>query len=133
MADNEPVGYKRPPVEHRFTIGNKAASKANRKAKKKAKRISISDAFDQALRKKRRLKRGDEIISVDVAEIFVERLVQMLTSDKPRDVALAMQLMEKHLPDALSRTAETLEIIHYRAEGSAIAPPPDDLWQEPKK
>ena len=132
MAEDRPVGYKNPPREHRFKPGNTAASKNNRRAKKKSNAIELPVILDRVLRTKRKVKRGDQVYSAPVAEIMVERFVQMLTSGTPREVALVMQLVEKYLPDALTKTAETLEITLHRAPGSAIPAPPDDLWEESK-
>ena len=132
MSDDDAVGFGKPPRKHRFQPGNKAASKSNRSAKKKANAVDLSDIIDRALRTKRKVKRGDQVFSVPVAEILGERLIQMMTSGSARDVVHIMQMIEKYLPDALARTTEVLEIVHYRAEGSSIQPPPDDLWEKDK-
>lgn len=130
MSEEKPVGYKNPPREHRFKPGNTAASKGNRRAKKKANAIDLTVILDRVLRTKRKVKRGDKVYSAPVAEIMVERLVHTVTTGSPREVALVMQMIEKYLPDALTKTAETLEITLHRAASSAIPPPPDDLWEE---
>ena len=133
MADeDESVGYGKPPRKHRFKPGNKAASKSNRRPKKAVSALSLAEIFDRALRTKRKVKRGDQVYAVTVAEIVSERLVQMLTTGSARDVTNVMQLIEKHLPEALARPTEVLEIVHYRAEGSTIPSPPDDLWDKPR-
>ena len=126
MAENFEVGYGKPPREHRFQPGNQAARK--RKAKTKA--IALPEIIDRALRTRRKVKRGDEVLSIPVAEILVERLVQMMTTGSARDLGMVVQLLERHLPDALAAPSETLDVIYHRAEGSRVALPPADLWQE---
>ena len=126
MAENYEVGYRKPPREHRFQPGNQAARK--RKAKTKA--IALPEIIDRALRTRRKVKRGDEVLSIPVAEILVERLVQMMTTGSARDLGMVVQLLERHLPDALAAPSETLDVIYHRAEGSRVALPPADLWQE---
>ena len=81
---------------------------------------------------KRKVRRGDRVYSVSAAEILAERLVQMMTTGSAREVAIVMQLIEKHLPDAMARPTEVLEIMHHHAEGSCIQPPPEDLWEKDK-
>lgn len=132
MTDDEPVGYGRPPRKHQFQVGNKAASKSHRRGTKKGNALELPELIDRALRAKRKIKRGNQVYSLSVAEILSERLVQMITSGTARDVAQVMQMIERYLPGALTRTTEVLEIIHHRAEASNIALPPDDLWEEGK-
>ncbi len=134
MAERKRVGYGSPPIEHRFKLGNQAASKRGSGGKvTKSKALALPEILDRALRTKRKVKRNGEVHSLLVAEILGERLVQMLISGNARDVTLVMQLVEKYLPEALNRTAEVLEVIHHRAETSSIAPPPDELWDEPQR
>lgn len=132
MDDDEPVGYGKPPRQHRFKPGNQAAAKHNRRKKKQGNALALPEILDRALRSKRKIKRGGQVYSVPVAEIMVERLVQMLTSGSTRDLALVMQLTERYLPDALTKTQEVLEIVHTQAVGSNIQLPPDDLWEDTK-
>lgn len=132
MSDDEAVGYGKPPRKNRFQLGNKAASKGNRRSGRKSNAIDLPEIIDRALRTKRKVKRGDQVYSVPVAEILGERLVQMLISGSARDVTQVMQLIEKHLPDALARTTEVLEIVHHRAATSDIMPPSEDLWKVEK-
>lgn len=130
MDDDEPVGYRKPPRQHRFKPGNQAAAKHNRRKKKQDNALAFPESIDRALRSKRKVKRGDQIYAAPVPEILAERLVQMLTTGSARDLALAMQLIERHLPEALSRTTEVLEIVHTKAAASSIQLPSDDLWED---
>lgn len=126
MADDDIVGYGRPPREHQFKRGNQAARK--RKGRRKA--IALPDLIDRALRSTRKVKRGETITSVPVAEILVERLIQTMTAGSARDLALIVQLLEKYLPDALAANSEALEIIYHRADGSNVPLPRADLWDD---
>lgn len=130
MDDDESVGYGKPPRQYRFKPGNKAAAKGNRRKKQERNALALPEILDRALRTKRKVKRGDQVYTVPVAEILAERIVQMLTTGTSRDLALVMQLTERYLPDALNRTQEALEIIHTQAAGSRIQLPPDDLWED---
>lgn len=133
MSDDYEVGYKRPPKQHRFKPNNQAASKGRRRAKKAEKTLSLPEIMRRALSTKRKVKRGDEVFTVPVAEIMIERWILIMTTGSIRDSATAMQLIEKYCPDVLQRATETLEIFHHRAEGSSIAPPPNDLLEGPKE
>lgn len=132
MDDDEPVGYGKPPRQHRFKPGNQAAAKSIRQKKKQANALALPEILDRALRTKRKVKRGDQVYTIPVAEIMVERIVQMLTTGSSRDLALVMQLTERYLPDALTKTQEVLEIVHTRAANSDIELPSDDLWEGTK-
>lgn len=124
MPEDYDVGYGKPPREHRFKPGNKAA----RKRKGKTRAIALPDIIDRALRTRRKVKRGDQVLSVPVAEILVERLIQMMTTGSARDLGMVVQLLERYLPNALASAPETLEVTFHRAEGSMVVLPTDDLW-----
>ena len=125
MADDYVVGYGKPPRQHQFKQGNQAA----RKRRAKTKVISLPEILDRALRVRRKVKRGSEVYSVPMAEILVERLIQMMTTGSARDLAMIVHLLERYLPDALTAQSEPLEIIHTRAEGSSVELPPAHLWK----
>lgn len=127
MADDYEVGYGKPPRQHRFEQGNQAA----RKRKGKANPIALPRLIERALRTKRKIRRGEAVFSVPVAEILVERLIQTMTTGSARDLAMIVQLLERYLPDALASKGEPLEISYSRAEGSTVALPPNDLWRGP--
>ena len=127
VAEDYSVGYGKPPRQHQFKQGNQLA----RKRRVKTKAIAFPEIIDRALRKKRKIKRGDTITSVPIAEILVERLIQMMTTGSARDLALIVQLLERYLPDALAAAPETLEISYHRADGSSVPLPPSELWDPP--
>ncbi len=81
MADDYTVGYGKPPRDHQFKPGNQAARKrgtGNTKGKTRGKALVLPEIIDRALRTRRKIKRGGEICSLSVAEILVERFVQMM-------------------------------------------------------
>lgn len=129
MSSDYPVGYKRPPREHQFKPDNKAA-KGRRRAKKEG--LSIPEILHKAIASKRKIKRGNEIVDMPVAEILVERLVQSMTTGSAKDMALIISLLERHLPDLLAGEPEKLEVSYHRAEGSKVSLPPADLWEGKK-
>lgn len=128
VADVYSVGYKKPPREHQFKEGNQVA----RKRKGGTKALALPDLIERALRAKRKVKRGDTITTVPVAEILVERLIQTMTTGSARDLAMIVQLLERYLPDALAAKPETLEISFHRADGSTVPLPPPKLWDPPR-
>ena len=132
MADGYRVGYGKPPRGYQFKPGNQAARKRKSGGKNngKGKALILPEIIDRALRTRRKIKRGGEVYSLPVAEILVERLVHTMTTGSPRDLALMVQLLEKHLPDALSSTPEALEVVYHRARGSQVALPDDELFAE---
>ena len=132
MTDGYRVGYGKPPQETQFKPGNQAARKrkAGSRNSGKGKALILPEIIDRALRTRRKIKRGGEVYSLPVAEILVERLVHTMTTGSPRDLALMVQLLEKHLPDALSSTPEALEVVYHRAKGSQVALPDDELFAE---
>lgn len=127
MSDDYEVGYGKPPRQHRFQLGNKAASKRSSRNKT----LSIPEILDQALNRRRRIKRGDEVVSMKAAEILIERFVQMMTTGSPRELVLMLGLIEKHAPRFLEQQAAHMKVTYHQAKGSGVAPPPADLW-EPK-
>lgn len=127
MDDDYAVGYGKPPKQHQFKQGNQVA----RKRKSESKTFAIPDLIDRALRTKRKVRRGDTITSVSVAEIFVERLIQMMTTGSGRDLSVIIQLLERYRPDALAGKPETLEVIHHRADDSKVPMPDEKLWKPP--
>ncbi len=134
MSDDYEVGYGKPPRQHRFKPGN-AAAKGRRKKVPSAKAdqpLSIPEILDRALRTKRKIKRGEQVLDMEVADILVERLVQTMTSGSARDLQYVINLIERFSPDALASTPKPLEVTYHRAEGSSVALPPADLWQESK-
>lgn len=127
MSDDYEVGYRKPPAQHRFQPGNKAAAKRP----KRNKTLSIPEILDQALNRRRRIKRGDEVVSMKAAEILIERFIQMMTTGTPRELVMMLGLIEKHAPRFLEQQASHMKVTYHQAEGSGVAPPPADLW-EPK-
>lgn len=126
MSDYE-IGYGRPPKQHRFKPGNQAArSKKGRSRKSSA--LSMPEIIEKALRTRRTIKRGGELIEMGVAEILVERLVQMMTTGNPRDMTSIVSMLERHTPDLLASAPHKLELSYHRAEGAQVALPPRGLW-----
>lgn len=129
MSDDYKVGYGKPPRETQFKAGNKAA-KDRKTPKKKA--LSLPEIFEKALRTKRKIKRGNAVIDMTVAEILSERLVQIMTSGTARELVQMVSLLERHAPDLMAAQSEPLELTYHRAEGSTVPLPPADLWKRDK-
>jgi len=128
MSDAYDVGYKKPPRQHQFQPGNQAARKRGR-SKNKDETFSLAEILARALRAQRKIKRGDQIITMPAAEILIERLVQMMTTGTARDMLAIVTMIQQHLPQLLAAAPETLEIVHHRAEGSSVPLPSADLWE----
>ena len=134
MSDDYDVGYGKPPRQHRFKPGNTAAKGLRKKAKAADadKPLSIPEILDRALRTKRKIKRGEQVLDMEVADILVERLVQTMTSGSARDLQYVIGLIERFAPGALTSSPKPLEVFYHRAEGSKVALPPADLWKDPQ-
>lgn len=130
MSEDYPVGYGRPPREHRFKPGNQAAGKRNGQGKGKA--LSLPDIVDRALRTKRRIKRGDQVITLPVAEIMVERLIQAMVNGSAQDLTRIVAMLERYMPDTLAAETERLEVTYHRVDSSNVDLPPADLWDAEK-
>lgn len=130
MSDSDyEVGYGKPPREHRFKPGNKAARK---RGKGKKRTLSMAEVLDAALQTRRKIRRGDRVISMTAGEILVERLVQGITTGSLREVAQIMQILERHAPDLLASEPQKLEIELHRSEGSQVELPSSELWDDSK-
>jgi len=129
VSDEYEVGYGKPPAKHRFKPGNQAA-RGRGKRRKHAR--SMSEILAQAMNTKRKIKRGDKVYSMPVAEILIERVVQMAMGGSARDVAALMAMIERHSPSLLANEPEPLQIELHRAEGSQVELPSPDLWDTRK-
>lgn len=133
MSSDYDVGYGKPPKQHRFQKGNKAAKKRGGTGKGKRKAVSIPEVLERVLRTKRGVRRGDRTIEMNMAELLVERLIQMIASGSSRDLLNVMALIERFLPETLSMESNTLEIIHTRAEGSKVPLPDASLFKRDER
>jgi hypothetical protein len=132
MSGDYEVGYKKPPVKNRFKPGNQAArSRRNRTDKPTG--LSLAAILEKALRSNRKIKRGDHVIDMPVAEILVERLVQTITSGNARDLKMIMDLVQQHAPHVLAAPVERFAVRYHRAEGSSVPLPSIDQWHEEKR
>lgn len=127
MSSEYEVGYGKPPKHTQFKPGNKAA-KGKRRPRKKP--LSIGDCVVEALDTKRKIKRGDQVLEMPAGKIMVERMVQMMTTGTARDVGIIFSILARFAPQSLSATAaETIEVLHHRAEGSKVPLPPAAAWK----
>ena len=125
------VGYGKPPKHSQFKPFNQAAK--GRGGKKVATTtFSIGEVLRDALSGKRKIKRGDQVVEMDVAKILVERLIQMMLNGSARDIALVLGLLERHAPEILATATQELGITYHRANGSKVPLPPADLWKGAK-
>ena len=126
MSKDYEVGYGKTPLEYRFKLGNQAAKG---RGKRKNKALSISEILDRALNARRKIKRGDKVYSMLVAEILIECLIEMVLRGSTRDVAALLAMIERHSPGLLASEAEPLQIVLQRAE---VELPSPDLWDTRK-
>jgi len=126
--DSYKVGYGKPPVQSRFKPGNPGRRKGSGK-----RTCDIADIFTKALTRRRKIRRGDRIVSMPVAEIMIERLIAMATTGSAKDMALLLRLMDKYVPDQLEAAAQEAHVVYHRAANSSVDLPPADLWKDPRK
>ena len=79
--------------------------------------------------RRRKVKRGDEIVEMPTFDIMVERLVATATSGSVREAAAALRLIDKHLSHLLQPPPQQTMIIYHRAPGSQVILPPAELWK----
>ncbi|KKC26078.1 DUF5681 domain-containing protein [Sphingomonas sp. SRS2] len=126
MSDEYEVGYRKPPRSHQFGPGNKAAAGG----KKRTGTLSLPEILGQALNRRRKIKRGDQVVSMKAAEIMMERFVHMMTTGSPRELIMMIGLVEKHAPRFFEQEMAHMKVTYHQAEGSSIAPPPAELWEK---
>lgn len=125
MSDDE-VGRGKPPREHQFKPGNRAAA-GRKKTRKDG--FSLADILASAVTKKMKIRRGEEIVSLAASEIMIERLVRIMTTGTPREMVLVLQLIERHVPQFLAAPPEVFRVEYVRAGGSTVELP---LIDKPK-
>jgi len=122
------VGYGKPPVHSRFKPGNPGRPKGSRKRS-----FSLSEIISEAMTRRRKVRRGDRVVSMQVAEIFIERLISMATTGSPSDMTKVLTMIAKNAPNLLAAPEIEARITYHRAPGSNVELPPTDLWVAPKE
>lgn len=120
------VGYGKPPVQTRFKAGNPGRPRGSARQPRS---VSLEDIVQKAMRRRVKLRRGDQIVDVGLTEVLINRIFTMATQGSARDVGLILNLLDRYAPDAPQKEA-LLEIIHHRAPGSTVELPPADLWRK---
>jgi hypothetical protein len=93
----------------------------------------MADIFTAAMTRRLRIRRGDRIVSMRVAEIYVERLIVMATQGSATEMTKLLAMIAKHAPHMLAAPEVEARITYHRAPGSEVELPPLNLWKEPKK
>ena len=127
-GDKYEVGYKKPPVKNQFKPGNQAARGRKRRSSKPV-GLSMGEIIEKAMLTRRKIKRGDQIIEMPVAEILVERLIQTVTTGTARDLKMVIDLIQSHASHLLAAPMQELSVRYHHAEGSTVPLPPLDLWK----
>lgn len=127
MSIDYEVGYGKPPKQHRFEKGNKAAKR--RKASGKEPSFTMSEIVTKAMAQRRKIRRGDRIVDMRVAEILVERLIQMATTGSIHELARVLGLIDKHAAHLVAPPAQETHVTYHRAPGSNVTLPPPELWK----
>ena len=130
-SEEHKVGYGSPPVHSRFKPGNPGRRKGSKKRS-----FSLPELITEAMKRRRKVRRGDHVVSMQVAEIFVERLITMATTGSPAEMTKVLSMIAKHAPHLLAAPELEARITYHRAPGSKIELPPAHLWtgqKEPKK
>lgn len=125
MSDYD-VGRGKPPREHQFKPGNRAAA-GRKKTRKDG--FSLADILASAVTRKMKIRRGEEIVSLGAGEIMIERLVRIMTTGTPREMVLVLGLIERHVPQFLAAPPEVFRVEYVRAGGSTVELP---LIDKPK-
>lgn len=126
-ADEHEVGYGRPPVHSRFKHGNPGRPKGSKKRS-----LSLTQIISEAMTRRRKVRRGDRVVSMSVAEIFIERLISMATTGSPSEMTKVLSMIAKYAPNMLAAPELEARITYHRAAGSEVELPPRNLWTAPK-
>lgn len=127
MSSDDEVGYGKPPRQHQFQKGNKMAQR--RKASPKDSSFTMTEVITKAMTQRRQIRRGGRIVDMRVAEIMIERLIQMATSGTARDVGYVLGLIDKHAAHLVAPPAQETHVVYHRAPGSNVELPPRELWK----
>lgn len=127
MSDDE-VGYGKPPKQHRFKKGNQMARRRRQVGKETV--FTMSDIVTKAVSQRRQIRRGDRIVDMRVAEIMIERLIQMATTGSARDVGYVLALIDKHASHLVAPPPQETQITYHRAPGSTVELPPAHVWKK---
>ena len=127
QPDHE-VGYGKPPLHSRFKPGNPGRRKGSKKRS-----FSLPEIIAEAMSRRRKVRRGDRIVSMRVAEIFIERLITMATTGSPAEMTKVLSMIAKHAPHLLSAPELEARITYHRAPGSEVELPPAHLWNGSKE
>ena len=125
MSRDYDVGYGKPPPQFQFQKGNK---KGGRKKAKKDAAFDMSSIITTAMAKRLKIRRGDQILGMTLAEVVIERLIQMATTGSPRDLGYILGLIQKHAAHLVVPPVQETRVVFHRAPGSTVDLPPVDLW-----
>ncbi|WP_379554184.1 DUF5681 domain-containing protein [Qipengyuania sp. DGS5-3] len=125
MSEEYDVGYGKPPKQHQFQPGNQAARK--NKGRKRKQTVSMEEAVSRALSAKRTIRKGGKELSLSIAEIVTERLIQLALSGDSRDLVRFIDVVQRYAPAERRDEVDSLNITIHKAEGSSVELPSDDL------
>jgi hypothetical protein len=131
MSGDYEVGFGKPPKQHRFQRGNKMARRGKGAGKKTS--FTMSEIITKAVTQRRQIKRGDRVVDMQVAEIMIERLIQMATTGTARDVGYILGLIDKHAAHLVAPPTQETHVVYHRAPGSTVELPPRELWEGEEK
>lgn len=131
MSGDYEVGFGKPPKQHRFQKGNTMAKR--RKGPAKEASFTMSEIITKAMTQRRRIRRGDRIVDMQVSEILIERLIQMATNGSARDAGYVLGLIERHAAHLVAPPVQETHFTYHRAPGSTVELPPAGLWKAPEK
>lgn len=132
MSGDYDVGFGKPPKQHRFQKGNKMARRRKGEGKQSPD-FTMSAIITEAMSQLRQIRRGDRIVNMRVADIMIERLVQMATTGSAREIRFVMALIERHAAHLVAPPVQEINVIYHRAAGSNVELPPRGLWEAGNK
>lgn len=130
MSRDYDVGYGKPPRQHQFKKGNK---KGGRKKSEKGPAFSMSELLTKAMTTRRRFRRGDRIVDMDMKELLVERVMHIASSGTPQQLGQLLVLLDRHAPHLVTPPAQETHFFYHRAPGSTVELPPPYLWKDDEK
>jgi hypothetical protein len=95
------VGYRKPPLAHRFKPGQSGNPKG-----RKRRSVNVSTTLRNLLSEPRKVRIGEHTRTLTTTEVMLRRLVERVVQGDIRAFNVLVELVERYLPDALSQVGQ---------------------------
>ena len=95
------VGYRKPPLAHRFKPGQSGNPKG-----RKRRSMNVSTTLRGLLSEPRKVRIGERTRTLTTIEVMLRRLVEKVVQGDIRAFNALVELIERYIPDALSQVGQ---------------------------